>query len=57
MASLLLAAGVQEARAFLDPTSLTMALAALGTVPTAVKGDKLDAKAESILMGVSGCEL
>ncbi len=57
MTSLLLTAAVQEARAFLGPTSLTMALAAIGTVPEAVTGDDLDAKVESILMGVAECEL
>lgn len=57
MTSLLLTAAVQEARAFLGPTSLTMALAAIGTVPEAVTGDDLDAKVESILMGVAECQL
>lgn len=36
MTSLLLTAAVGEARAFLGPTSLTMALAAIGTIPEAV---------------------
>ncbi|CAA2158539.1 hypothetical protein MBRA_03807 [Methylobacterium brachiatum] len=57
MASWLLAGAVQEARAFLDPTSLTMALAAIGTVPAAASGDDLVAKVESILLGVAECEL
>ncbi|GJE57740.1 hypothetical protein [Methylobacterium thuringiense] len=57
MATQLLAAAVQEARAFLDPTSLTMALAAIGTVPETVTGEKLVGRVESILMGVSECEL
>lgn len=57
MASQLLAAAVQEARAFLDPAGITMALAAIGTVPEMVTGDDLVGKAESILMGVSACEL
>lgn len=57
MTSLLLTAAVQEARAFLGPTSLTMALAAIGTVPEAVTGDDLDAKVASILMGVAECQL
>lgn len=41
MTSLLLTAAVQEARAFLGPPSLTMALAAIGTVPEAVTGEDL----------------
>ncbi|MCF4124996.1 hypothetical protein [Methylobacterium sp. SyP6R] len=57
MASLLLAAAVREARAFLDPMSLTMALAAIGTVPERVTGENLDAKVQSILMGVAESEL
>ena len=57
MTSRLLTAAVQEARAFLDPTSLTMALAAIGTVPAAVTGEDLVARVESILMGVTECEL
>lgn len=48
MTSRLLAAAVQEARAILDPTSLTMALAAIGTVPAAVTGEDLVAQVESI---------
>lgn len=57
MASRLLAAAVGEARAFLDPTALTMALAAIGTVPIAVTGEDLVAKVDSILMGVAECDL
>jgi len=57
MASLLLAAAVREARAFLDPTSLTMALAAIGTVPEGMTGENLVAKVESILMGVFESDL
>lgn len=57
MTSLLLSAAVQEARAFLGPPSLTMALAVIGTVPEKVTGEDLEAKVESILMGVAECQL